>query len=165
MNEIIARKPRNDTPSMWDAFDRMLDTMWTSSPFTGTSPGMPLDVYEKDGLIYFRAAIPGIRPEDIEVSVDGDLLTIRGEAKQTWETDEHTKVYRREFRQTNYLRSIRLPEGLDLEKLDAQFENGMVTVTVPKVEPTKTEPRRIPVRPSNAVVSEPKNAPTQPKKA
>lgn len=146
MNHLVARRPRNDYGTMLDAFDRMFDSIWTVGPSAPNAPAMPLDIFEKDNKVFLRAAVPGVKPEEIEVSVEDDVLTIRGETKQTLESDENTKVYRREFRLGSFSRSVRLPEGLDLENVEAQFENGMVTISIPRLEPVKIEPRRIVVK-------------------
>jgi HSP20 family protein len=152
MNTILTRRSRNDFPTVFDMFDRLFDSAWPVTAATHENASMPMDIFEKDNKVSFRASLPGVKPEEIEVSVDDNVLTIRGELKHEWATDEATKVYRREVRHGLFTRSIRLPEGLDLENIDAEFENGLVTVSIPKVEPLKTEPRRIPVRPATPAI-------------
>jgi len=149
MSTLLNRRTRNEFPAIFDMFDRFFDSAWPGTVSTPEAALMPLDIYEKDNKVYFQCAVPGIKPEEIEVSVDHNVLTIRGEAKHDW-ADESVKVYRREFRYGTVARSLRLPEGLDLESVEATFANGMVTVSIAKVEPLKTEPRRITVRPADA---------------
>ena len=152
MNTILTRRSRTDLPTVFDMFDRLFDSAWPVTTATSDHVSMPMDIFENDNKVSFRAALPGVKPEEIEVSVDDNVLTIRGELKHEWAGDDSTKVYRREVRHGLFTRSIRLPEGLDLENIDAEFENGLVTVSIPKVEPLKTEPRRIPVRPATPAI-------------
>lgn len=105
----------------------------------------PIDVFEREDALLIRASAPGIAPADLEVQIEDDVLTIRGEVKTEAELGE-AKVYRREIAMGAFTRSVRLPEGLDLENVDAAFANGVVTITIPRVAAPQPSARRIEVR-------------------
>jgi HSP20 family protein len=106
---------------------------------------LPVDIYERDGKLVLRAAVPGIAPEDLDVSIENNVLTIRGETRQEWESEPETKVYHREYRYGKFTRSIRLPENLDVDNIDAEFDNGFVTIALPRLEESRTS-RKVTVR-------------------
>jgi HSP20 family protein len=142
---LMNRDPFAELERMVDQMDRSFDGFWRSSPsFSGGT--VPVDIYEKENNLFICAAVPGVAPEDLEVNLEENVLTIRGELKQNWETNENTKVYRREHRYGNFTRSIRLPENLDLGAIDAEFNNGFVTIRIPKSAPPKAQSKRIPIR-------------------
>ncbi|MDX2005963.1 MAG: Hsp20/alpha crystallin family protein [Meiothermus sp.] len=104
---------------------------------------MPLDVYEEGDKVMVKASLPGLKPEEIKVEVRGDVLYISGEAKQTEEKKERD-YHLREHRFTRFERSIVLPSEVVSEKAQANFEDGVLFLTLPKTETTK--PKAIPVR-------------------
>jgi HSP20 family protein len=114
---------------------------------TETALILPVDISERDGKVLIKAAVPGVRPEDLEVSIDNDVLTIRGETKDTFEQNE--KVYRREYRYGTFSRSIRLPENVNKEAAEANFEHGFVTISLPRVEPPKPKALKVQVKDSS----------------
>lgn len=105
---------------------------------------LPLDVYEKDGVLNVRAAMPGVAPENVEISMEDNVLTISGENHSSHE-DKESKIYRRENVYGQFRRSVRLSEEFDAARANAQFKNGMVTVTIPRSETAKPKVFRIPV--------------------
>lgn len=122
-----------DMPS-WSSFDR------TSQLFTGWSPA--LDLYESGDNIAAVVELPGMRKEDIEISLHDGTLTISGERKRetssNGEKAERTERYIGTFR-----RSIALPTRLDANKVSAAYRDGILTVTLPKAEEVK--PKQIQV--------------------
>ena len=144
---LWGRDPFADLDRIADQMDRAFDGfLRPANQVVGGA--VPIDIYEQDNKLFICASVPGVKPDDIDVTVEDRVLTIRGESKQNWESNEQTKVYRREQRFGTFTRSIRLPEGLDYENVDAEFENGMVTVSIPKTVKANPEPKRIPVRAS-----------------
>jgi HSP20 family protein len=145
MRTIVNWNPAAEFRALEHMFDRLFDA--PVAPNGNTAMTMPVDIVERDNALQIRASVPGIDPNDLEVSIDNRVLTIRGETKAETESGD-SKVYRREIRYGQVSRSIRLPEGLNLEAVDAEFKNGFVTVTLPRIVESKPEPQRITVRTS-----------------
>jgi len=99
---------------------------------------MPLDVYEEGNNVMVKASIPGLKPEEIKVEVRGDVLYISGETKMEEEKKERN-YHLREHRYTRYERSVALPAEVLTDKASAVFENGMLTLTLPKSEVSKSK--------------------------
>src|SRR5438552_3048887 len=125
MRSIVNFSPWSELNRMWDLMDRINPTQDFS---VGSS--MPIDMYEQDGRLMIRASLPGVKPEDLNVSLDQGVLTISGETKCDYESDKASKVYHREHSYGNFVRSVRLPETVDQDRIEAQFDNGMLTVAV-----------------------------------
>lgn len=136
------------TTPMTTEMDRLAD--WFDRVFTGSfeqaaRPNtMAIDVLENDGKLMIHASVPGIDPEALEVSIENNVLTLRGESKVQHESQE-SKVYRREIVTGHFTRSLRLPPNLDLDAVTATFVNGIVTITLPRIGPNPSAVRRIPV--------------------
>jgi HSP20 family protein len=111
------------------------------SPLVGTS--LAVDIYEKDDALVVKAAVPGIKADDLDISVTGDVLTIKGETKDAEET-KGENYHRRELRFGSFCRSIQLPTKVDVNKVDAVFAEGVVTLTFPK--PEEKLPKSISIR-------------------
>jgi HSP20 family protein len=101
------------------------------------------DVFEDQDTVKIVAELPGVKPEDVKLSLENNVLTIRGEKKQ--QAEERTeRVHRYERSYGSFERAFVLPSTVDADKISADFRNGILTVTVPKVE--RARPREIPVR-------------------
>lgn len=117
---------------------------------------MPLDIYEEDNNLMVKASVPGLKPEEIKIEVRGDVLHIHGETKKEEEKKERNlstgvagrqeprHYHLKEHRFARYERSVVLPSEVNAEKAHAVFDNGMLTLTLPKTEVTKT--RQIPIK-------------------
>jgi len=133
--------PVSQMRSDWDRlFDRILDDVW--SP-TGLSQGMPLDVFESDEEIQVRAEVPGMNPEDLDISVAGDVLTLSGQ-KVDEEAPQGGSRYYSERQFGTYQRSVKLPCPVDLDRVSAEHRRGVVTISLQKAEAVR--PRRIAVK-------------------
>jgi HSP20 family protein len=122
-----------------EAMDRMVEEgmVRAPAPFAAWAPGsMAVDMYETDDSVIVSTAIPGMKAEDIEVSVTGDTLTIKAETKEDSEI-ERENYLRRERRFGSCCRSITLPGGLEADKAEADYTDGILTLTFPKAEETK----------------------------
>jgi len=102
-----------------------------------------MDVFEKDGKLVIRTDLPGMTAENIEVSVEGDVLTIKGRREEEKEATEGN-YYCSERTTGEFFRTIRLPEGVSADDFEAHYDNGVLEVTVPK--PTKTETKSVKVQ-------------------
>jgi len=101
-----------------------------------------VDVFEKDDKFVVKAELPGMKEKDINVSVVGDTLSIRGEKKTEAEIDDED-YYRCERTYGSFYRSIPLPSTVDVDKIEASFEDGVLEVALPKS--TKVKPKKIAV--------------------
>ncbi len=98
-----------------------------------------INIADSDGEIRVEAELPGMKPEDVDVNVSGDLLTLKGERKEEREEGEEGGYTYREIRQGSFQRAVRLPAEVQAEKADARFENGVLTVRLPKSEGSKAK--------------------------
>jgi len=105
--------------------------------------GVPVDLVEKEDRVEVRAEIPGMEEKDLEVSVQGGYLTLKGEKKEEKEEKE-ADYHRVERRYGAFCRSVELPEYVDPDKVTAKYEKGVLTVSLGKKESVK--PRQIPVQ-------------------
>lgn len=146
MTKMIRWQPMSDLVSLRDAMDRLFEDSFVTprtwaTPFASSEPN--LDVYETGNEVVVKATLPGIKPEDVDITLTGDVLTITGETKE--ETEQTDKNYiRRERRYGSFSRTVALPEGLEGDKADAKFENGVLTLSIPKSEQIK--PKKIQVK-------------------
>jgi HSP20 family protein len=101
------------------------------------------DVFEDKEAVKIVAELPGVKPEDVKLSLENNLLTIRGEKKQEAE-ERSERVHRYERSYGAFERGFVLPSTVDGDKISAEYQNGILTVIVPKVE--RARPREIPVR-------------------
>lgn len=110
---------------------RSLLRPWKAGALEGT-PRIKLDVSEQDGSYSVKAEIPGVRKEDIDVQVDGNLVTISAEVKSEKEEKEGSRVLRRERQQGYASRSFTLACPVDDAKVEAKYENGVLALMLPK---------------------------------
>lgn len=157
--------PAPPVPDVWRSFrtemDRLMDrfsggfglpslsSLFDSAPLRfDTALGLPspaIDVTEDDGAFKVSAELPGMSENDIEVAVTDNMLTIKGEKKA--EKEEKDKNYYLSERSYGvFRRSLMLPEGIDRDKIGAEFAKGVLTVTLPKVEAAKPEAKKIEVK-------------------
>ena len=104
---------------------------------------VPVDVYEEGDNYVISAEMPGVKPEDIDISVTGNTLTIKGESRAEHE-EERGNVHYRERRFGMFSRSVMLPSDVDTSKIEASCENGVLRITAARTEEAK--PKRIEVR-------------------
>lgn len=134
-------------------FSDLMDRMFSNAPVGEGRHTLALDVLESNNRLVISAAVPGIRPEDVQVSVENNVLTITGEFRSQVE-DRDAKVYRQENRYGSFTRSLKLPANLDLDQIDAEFNFGMLNITIPRVETKREVAIRVPIR-ANALPEAP----------
>jgi HSP20 family protein len=127
-------------------FDEMSRTWETPSAWRTDAAGseMAVDVTEQDDAVVVTADLPGFERSEINVSVSSDLLTVRAEREVDEERAEG-EYLRHERRQTAMRRTIRLPEAVDEERATATYKNGVLTVSLPKLEADDEASRHIDV--------------------
>jgi HSP20 family protein len=122
-----------------DIFSRGMWPTWIGDGGKAEEFMPKMDIFEKDDKYVVKAEMPGIKPEDVDISIIGDLLTLKGEKKEESETKEE-EYYRREMSYGSFVRSIRLPSSVNVDKVSASCEDGILEITLPKVgivEPKK----------------------------
>jgi HSP20 family protein len=102
-----------------------------------------VDVLQREGDLVVRAELPGVRPEDVDITLENRVLTIRGERREEQE-EQRGGYYVRERRHGSFRRSMTLPEGVDEDRVRARYENGVLEVTIEGAAAAR-EPRRIQV--------------------
>jgi len=110
--------------------------------YAGFSPS--IDVHESNEAVTIKAEIPGIDEKDVEVLVSDDAVTIKGEKKEEQE-DKGKDYYHLERTYGSFHRVIPLPRGINLEKVEATFKNGLLSVKLPKTEEARTQGKKIPI--------------------
>ncbi|HVO70620.1 MAG TPA: Hsp20/alpha crystallin family protein [Aggregatilineaceae bacterium] len=136
--------PLRDMITMRRAMDRILDeTFARGTESRGTGAWLlPMDAYITDDAIVIRADVPGLRPEEIEITLEGDTLTIRGEIKR--EEPDNRKYVLLERPTGKFERTLNVNTPIDHDKVEASFKDGVLTLILPKAEAVK--PRQISVR-------------------
>jgi len=146
MANIVRWDPFGDMLSLRQAVDRLFEDAWVHPSATtarGAAGILPVDVYETAEDIVVTASVPCMKAADIEVTVQADLLTIRGESR-TEELSDQAKYLRRERQLGQFVRQLALPVGVDSDRAEARFGNGVLTLRLPKAE--KAKQHRIEVR-------------------
>lgn len=131
MSELIRWDPFREMLSMRSMMDRILEDWERPSPGGALLGGPALDLMQTPDEVVVRMMIPGVKPEDIEISVTGDVLSIRGEVKFE-QAKETARYHVRELRHGSFARSIALPAPVVADKAEARFQDGVLTLTLPK---------------------------------
>jgi HSP20 family protein len=132
----------------WDPFRELMSLQRRLSRATAEddeSSGAwvpPVDVFESGDDLLIRAEIPGVEKDDIEINVENNSLTIRGERKHEKETAEE-RAYRRERTYGTFLRSFRLPRTVDSARISASYRNGVLELRLPRAEEARAKKIRI----------------------
>jgi HSP20 family protein len=129
----------------WEPFRELrqmqenMDRLWRSFGSGGGEEGnvenwaIPLDVVQEGDNIIVKASVPGVKPEDIDVSIENDVLTIKGQTKEEREHQEGNYLMR-ERRAGSFYRALRLPDTLDSDQAQLHYENGVLSITFPRLE-------------------------------
>lgn len=105
----------------------------------------PMNVWAGEDSLVVVAELPGVKPEDIDISVDGDTLTLSG-LRQTQEFEEEQRYHRRERTHGSFNRTLQVPFRAEAERVEASFKDGVLSITVPRAESDK--PRKVEVKSS-----------------
>jgi HSP20 family protein len=130
------------------AVNRLFDEFFTGFSFGDSFPESheswkpSVDILEKDGNLILRAELPGLTEKQFDLKVEGDTLVLKGERKIENE-DNKSNYHRIERHYGSFARSFRLPETVDIDKINAEYKNGVLTITLPQKPEVK--PREIPV--------------------
>lgn len=144
---MIRWDPARDLMSLRQAMDRLFEeSVIRPSGFTFELGGgdIPIDIYQTQNAIVIKATLPGIKPEEVEISATDNVLTIKAEKQEEKEVKDKDYI-RKENRYGMFSRSITLPIGIDADKAEANFDNGILTLNLPKSE--KEKPKQIKIQP------------------
>jgi HSP20 family protein len=143
MTNLIQWDPFTELRTTMDRlFDQGFSRPWRLLPATDYQASFPVDVWETDEAVEIEAALPGIRSDEVDISVAGEVVTIKADHRAG--ADEARRNYhRRELDFGSYSRSFGLPTPVDSEKAEASYENGMLHLRLPKAESVR--PRQIKV--------------------
>lgn len=135
--KYLTRRYSNNNRDLWRGFESFFNT----APFYNSSYPQhksnstyrpAVDLFEDESNYFVRAEIPGFKKKELEVNLEGDRLMLKGEQKKKGEGEKST---------LSFYRSVNLPSTIESNKIEAHYENGMLTVTIPKAESAK--PRKI----------------------
>lgn len=139
---ITKWQPYSDLATMYDRWHRFLgEDFLDESPKNGLTPSAwrPMtDIYETKEAYVFKIELPGFKKEDIKVEFSADTLTLRGERKQEDETNNES-CHRLERSYGVFERSFTIPKNVDAKKIDAALQDGILMLTIPKIEEARTK--------------------------
>lgn len=147
MANLVRWEPFRDLISLRQAMDRLFEESFIRPRVGWLAPlgagALAVDMYETDQDVVIKSSVPGVKAEDLDITITGDRLTIKGETK-TEEKVEKANYIRQERRYGAFCRSLTLPTTIVAENAKAEFENGVLTLTLPKAEEVK--PKTIKVK-------------------
>jgi len=136
-------EPLREAVSLRDAMNSLFQDSFVRPGGTpGGAATLPLDVSENENEFVVHASLPGLRPEQVQITVHGDTLTIRGETKAHEEKKENNWLIR-ERHSGSFQRSVSFNAPINADKAVAQFEHGVLTLTLPKAEEAKPKQIKI----------------------
>jgi len=139
---ITKWQPYADLATMYDRWNSFLgEDLLDESPRNGLTPSAwrPMtDVHESKDAYIFKSELPGFKKEDIKVEFSGDTLTIRGERKKEEESADES-CHRLERSYGGFERSFTIPKNVDAKKIDAALKDGVLMLSIPKIEEAKTK--------------------------
>lgn len=146
---IVRWTPARDMLALRDQMDRLMESAWGSS--WGTQPGQwqgvsafPVDVYQTDKEYVVKATLPGVKAEDLDVSIVGESISIKAQTREETDVNEDNWLLK-ESRYTSFARTLSLPSEVQADKVEATLEDGVLTLKLPKSEALL--PKTIKVKP------------------
>ncbi|MBU6388453.1 Hsp20/alpha crystallin family protein [Patescibacteria group bacterium] len=132
----------------WEPFGE-LDRFFEERPYLSLFPtlgwDLAIDLYEEDDAVVATMNLPGIDPDELDISVDEDTLTVSGSRKEEEETEEK-EYYSKEIRRGSFSRTVQLPKSVDASGAEAEYKDGVLVVTMPVIAGTKERVVSIKVR-------------------
>jgi HSP20 family protein len=145
MVNLVRWEPFREMISLRQAMDRQFEDSFVRFPHL-SGDGVrefPIDVYQTKKDLVVKAALPGVKPEEVDITITDDAVTIKGEHAEEQETKEDDYLYRERYYGA-FSRSVAIPVKVKGEKAEATFEEGVLTLTLPKAEEIK--PRQIKIK-------------------
>ena len=137
MSNLIRWEPAREMMTLREAMDHLFDDAFTRPLTLRDGWSAPaIDMYQTDDEIVVKASLPGVKAEEVQINITGEILTLKGETRQVEEKKEKA-WHMREQRWGTFERAIALPTEVVADKAKAEFENGILTITLPKAEEVK----------------------------
>lgn len=137
---IVRWEPLRDFMTLREAMDRLFEDSFVGPRrrewLRAAEATLAVDMYQTDDAAVIKTSVPGVKPDDMDITISGNTMTITGETKEEEEVKEENYI-RRERRFGSFSRLVLLPEGLEPDKAEASFEEGVLTLTIPKAPETK----------------------------
>jgi len=136
---IVRWNPARELLTLRDQMDRLMEDFWgpgfgrRAAVWDGTVAGFPMDVYQTDKEYVVKATLPGVRGEDLDVSIVGETLTIKATTQEEKDVKDEDWLLK-ESRYNAFSRTVTLPSEVQADKVDATLENGILTLRIPKAE-------------------------------
>lgn len=144
MANLTRYNPLREMVGMRDEMDRIFEDFFSRSPISYEGYGtVNLDMMQTDDQVIVKASMPGVKADDLNISISGDTLTIRGEMKSEEEI-KNADYHLHEIKQGSFARSVMLPCPVIADKAKAEFEDGILKLVLPKAEEVK--PKTITVK-------------------
>jgi HSP20 family protein len=146
MNSMSRWDPSREFVSLREAMNRLMEDSFVGGYAQGQDGNsaelrLPIEAYSTDHEIVVKAAVPGLKPEEVEITIEGDTLTLRGEYPRPMENVNYLISERAWGR---FARTLQLNVPVEADKAEAVFENGLLTLTLPKAEAVR--PKVIPIK-------------------
>jgi HSP20 family protein len=138
--QIIKWEPSKEIDRFFD--DRFLQP-FASFPKLGLD--LAVDIYEEKGSVIAKMSLPGIKPEEVDISLEDDMLTISGRREEEKEVDKKD-YYSKEIRRGSFSRSVSLPKAVNTAKAEAKYEDGVLVVTMPVIAGAKEKAVRVQIK-------------------
>ena len=142
MPAVVRYDPFRDITTLRDEVNRLFTRTMGEGSSSGSAWTPAVDIFDAADAIVLKAELPGLSPDDIDIEIDDNVLTLKGE-RRFEETVEEGRYYRVERAYGSFGRSLTLPQGVKPDEITATFENGVLTVRVPKAD--EVRPRKIAV--------------------
>lgn len=153
MTVVRRLSPLSEALSLHDAMTQLFAQSFVQPNWNAgrsSSLGIPVDVFEVEQAYHVRALLPGVAPEEIELTVQGNTLTLHGQLRPSVKPEQQVTWLAQEITPGSFERSITFPKPIDSEKVETQYTNGLLRITVPihesnrpkRISVTKAEPQQ-----------------------
>ena len=137
MSNLIRWEPAREMMTLREAMDHLFDDAFTRPLTLRDGWSAPaIDMYQTDDEVVVKASLPGVKADEVQINITGEVLTLKGETRQVEEKKDKA-WHMREQRWGAFERAIALPTEVVADKAKAEFENGILTITLPKAEEVK----------------------------
>lgn len=147
MPAVVRFDPFRDITSLRDEMNRLFSRTVGDGVSSGSAWTPAVDIFDTEDAIVLKAELPGLATGDIDIEIDDNVLTLKGE-RRFQETVDEGRFYRLERAYGHFQRSVTLPQGVKADEISADFDNGVLTVRVPKADEVK--PRKISIAAASA---------------